>query len=206
MLDMNFNNADQNTGDLIPDKTKAKIIMTVRPGGVGAGGWFTQSKSSPSIMLDCEFTVMNGQFAKRKFWQYLVTEGNETAVNISRQNIRSIIESSKGIDPSDYSEAATKARQLNDIAELNNVEFAGTIKIDKAKPGSGFDDQNRLKNIITPNSKDYKSVMDGSYVNANAKPSTQPAAWTETKTANPTPFAEPQAPVNNVPAWAQAQA
>src|SRR5512132_3858354 len=62
------------TGDPIPDGTFARIRMTIRPGGVDGSvpmdrGLLKASATSDAKMLDCEFTVLEGPFAKRKFWQ-----------------------------------------------------------------------------------------------------------------------------------------
>ena len=62
------------TGDLIPDGTFAKVRMNIRPGGTNGAipmdaGLLKASRSSDAKMLDCEFTVVEGPFARRKFWQ-----------------------------------------------------------------------------------------------------------------------------------------
>ena len=50
---LDFNNADTGGGsfELIPANTIAKVNMTIRPGGLGDGGWLTQSKSSDAQYL-----------------------------------------------------------------------------------------------------------------------------------------------------------
>ena len=62
------------TGDPIPDGTFARIRITIRRGGVDGSvpmdkGLLKASATSDAKMLDCEFTVLEGPFAKRKFWQ-----------------------------------------------------------------------------------------------------------------------------------------
>jgi hypothetical protein len=78
-----FNDAESNTGDLIPKGTVAPVILTIRPGGTGDGGWLTQSRNSPYQYLDCEFTVTAGPFAKRKFWTLLMA-GHATPIAAER--------------------------------------------------------------------------------------------------------------------------
>ncbi len=86
MLD--FNDADsQRSTDLIPDGTLVTVHMTVRPGNAGQGGWLKRSKSGESEALDCEFVVLEGPYAKRKFWTLMTmngtTEGQQKAAEIS---------------------------------------------------------------------------------------------------------------------------
>lgn len=65
MLD--FNDAGpQRSFDLIPDNTIVTVELTIRPGGAGEGGWLRRSKDGRSEALDCEFTVIEGEYAKRK--------------------------------------------------------------------------------------------------------------------------------------------
>ena len=67
---MDFNDAgQQQVGELIPAGTIAKVVITIRPGSAGQGGWLTRSNTSDVEYLNCEFTILEGSFAKRKFWQ-----------------------------------------------------------------------------------------------------------------------------------------
>ncbi|MEO0810982.1 MAG: hypothetical protein AAFW82_10190, partial [Pseudomonadota bacterium] len=59
-------------GELIPDGTFVKARLSIRPGGVDGGvpmdaGLLKASKSSDAKMLDCEFTILEGPCARRKF-------------------------------------------------------------------------------------------------------------------------------------------
>lgn len=92
-MSYDFNGADrQSSGfDPIPAGTIVPLTMSIRPGGAGDGGWFKQSQSSDALMLDCEFVVSEGPYAKRKIWQFLIVSGGKlnergesTAGNITR--------------------------------------------------------------------------------------------------------------------------
>lgn len=214
MVDMNFNNAEENTsGDCIPNGTEAKVIMTIRPGGHGQDGWFKESKSSPAIMLDCEFTVSAGKYCRKKFWQYFMMENvSEKALNVSRSQIRSIIESANGILPSDYSDSAQAKRNITSIGQLSGLEFAARIKIQKAELNSGYDDKNVIGAIITPNQKKYTEIMGGESQINNVAASGGYAPPVQTSLPTPPPekpawagAQAPTQPVNNpAPAWAAA--
>jgi len=66
-MSFDFNEAGpQRSFDLIPD-TIATLHLTIKPGHAGEAGWLRRSKDGGSEALDCEFTVVDGEFAKRKF-------------------------------------------------------------------------------------------------------------------------------------------
>ncbi len=75
---MDFNDAgQQQSGELIPANTIAKVVATLRPGSTGQGGWLTRSNTSDVEYLNFEFTVLEGPFAKRKFWQNMTVSGGK---------------------------------------------------------------------------------------------------------------------------------
>ena len=91
-----FNEAGEQR-DVIPAGTVATVQLTVRPGGVGEGGWLKRAKDGNSEGLDCEFVLLDGQYAKRKFWTLFTlngtTENHAEAGRISRSTIRAMLES-----------------------------------------------------------------------------------------------------------------
>ena len=113
---MVFNDVgEQRSFETIPDGTLATVRMKVRPGNAGEGGWLRRSKDGNSEALDCEFVVLDGSFAKRKFWTLLTvtgtTEGHKEAADISKRYLRAMLESARGIRPDDKSDAAKEARR-----------------------------------------------------------------------------------------------
>src|SRR5512144_1611680 len=115
------------SGELIPDGSFAKVTMTLRPGG------------SDVLSLDCEFTVVEGPFAKRKFWHTFTVTGGKVddkgasiGWNISKRIFRAMIDSALGLDPEDMSEAAKAKRQLRGLADMNGITFVAKIDRDTA--------------------------------------------------------------------------
>ena len=49
--------------------------MRLRPGGLGEDGLLKRTSKGDAEMLDCEFVVVDGPYAKRKFWDNLLLEG-----------------------------------------------------------------------------------------------------------------------------------
>lgn len=161
-----FNTAERARpqGELIPHNTPAMVVMSLRPGGHGDGNWLKSSKDGSCLMLDAEFTIDGGEFNRRKFWEMFVvegdTDGQKTAADISRGKLRGIIESARGIDPTDTSPDAVAGRQISGWGDLDGLRFPCYIAIEKGKPkndGSGekYDDKNTLNLAITPDDAEY---------------------------------------------------
>jgi hypothetical protein len=151
--------ATQGGNTLIPKNTIARLHMAIRPGGHGEGGWLRMNKAGNALMLDCEFTVVDGQYARRKFWGLFTvegeTEGQQKAVEISRSNIRAILESARNVKPSDMSPEASAKRRINSWGDLDGLEFVGIIGVEEDKTGQ-YGDKNRLSAAVTPDRKEYK--------------------------------------------------
>lgn len=195
MSNFDFNNATSNSNsyELIPAGTVAPMIMTIRPGASGEGGWLTASKTSDAQYLNCEFAITGGQFKGRKFWGNFVVSGGKVdengaskAGNITRSALRAILESSRGIRADDESEAAKKARIVTGFGDFSGIEFVGKIGIEKGT--GGYEDKNKLLAAIGPESKDY----------AAAKAGAEPVAASAVAGAT----AAPSRPAGPVPAWA----
>ena len=151
--------------DLIPDNTTATLQMTVRPGGAGEDGMLKRSQDGGCEMLEAEFTVVDGEFSRRKLWERLVlagtTDGHAKAAEISRGKLRAILESARGVKPDDASEQARAARKAN-LADFNGMRFIAKIGIEKGKPranGDGeYPDRNVLLTVVTPDRKDWHAI------------------------------------------------
>ncbi len=171
-----FNDADQQrSGELIPDKIICKIQMTIRPGAAGPEGWLTPSNSSDAEYLNCEYTILEGPFANRKFWGNLVVSGGKQndkgqsiAGEITRATLRAMLESSRNIQPSDMSDAACVKRRVESYSEFDGMIFIGKIGIEKGK--DGYQDKNKLSVVITPDKKEYQTVMNGGTVSPASAP------------------------------------
>lgn len=200
-----FNDAESSSGfDLIPAGTIVPVIMTLHPGGTGEGGWLKKSASSDALMLDCEWTVLEGPYARRRMWGVMVVSGGRTnengesiAAGITRGMLRSILESSRGISPNDHGEAAQAARRIKGWQDFNGISFLAKIGIEKDKSGR-YEDRNRIQGAIVPGMRDYHRV-------GGTSPAPVPAPHPAQAPAAP---AQQSAPTSNtsgipVPAWAR---
>lgn len=173
-LDLNTAEAQNDT---IPDNTTVRIVLAFihgdhAPDSKGVNQ-LHKSKSSEALMLSLEATVLEGPFAKRKFWpRYYMgaasgetTEGQTTALGISRKMLRAIVEAARGFAPTDETPAAIKARQLTSLAELDGMEVTVVTGIEKGS--GGFDDKTVIKRVV-PHGKAGAATTQGYNAKAEA--------------------------------------
>jgi hypothetical protein len=152
--------------ELIPHGTTATVRLTIRAGGAGEDGLLKRSAKGDCEMLDLELTVIDGPYAKRKFWErYIlagVTDGHAKAAEISRGVLRTIIESARGIKPDDLSPQARTARTVS-LRDFDGMCFIAKIGVEKGKPrndgsGENYADKNTLLAVITPDKRDWHQI------------------------------------------------
>lgn len=169
-MNMDFNDAESNSSfDLIPSGTVAPMILTIKPGATGEGGWETTSATSSYTWLSCEFTITGGKYANRKFWGNMMVSGpSEQAINITRSTLRGILESGRGIKPDDDSDDAKKKRMVANYGDFSGLEFVGKIGIEKGK--DGYEDKNKLVAAVPVTSKDYAAAKSGASASGSSAP------------------------------------
>ena len=176
----------QRTFDVIPDGTIAVMQMNIRPGNAGEGGLLKRSKNGDAEGLDAELTVVEGEYAKRKFWSFMIvsgtTDGHQQAGDITMRRLRAILESARGIKPTDVSEAAKKAR-VAEYTDFDGIRFIAKIGVEPAR--GEYKAKNILGEVITPDRKEWHPIS-----RQEAKPAKATAA-----AGNVAPIAKP--------AWAQ---
>jgi hypothetical protein len=182
----NFADAEEHVDrdGLIPGGTLVKVHFKIKAGGYDdpskgwTGGVCTRNDSTGSVYLAPEYTIMGGPFNKRKVWGTLIglhsPKGPEWG-NQGRSFIRAMLESARGVAPNDTSERAMKARMITGLADLNGLEFAAKVSIEKGT--GGYDDKNVIQTVIPVTHKDYRALMDGAPPAAASAPvQTAPAA------------------------------
>jgi hypothetical protein len=154
---IDFNNAQRS---VIPADTIATLHLKVRPGNAGEDNSLTRSKDGNSEALDCEFIVVDGPFAKRKFWdRFLIngtTEGHAQAAEITQSRLRAILESARGIKPDDMSDIAKQARKVAGFAEFDGLRFIGRVGIEPAS--DKYPAKNTFLAAVTPDQQDWYQV------------------------------------------------
>jgi hypothetical protein len=158
MVDYNQAGA-QRSFDVIPDGTIVVVQINIRPGDTGADGLLKRSNNGQAEGLDAEFTVVEGEYAKRKFWSFMVvsgtTDGHEQAADITRRRLRAILESAKGIKPEDVSEAAKAARNA-EYADFDGLRFMCRLGIEPAR--GDYKAKNIIAEVVTPDRKEWHAI------------------------------------------------
>ena len=192
-----FNNAEnQNSFDVIPAKTAVKVRMTIKPGGFDnphlgwTGGYVTRNSSTGSAYLSAEFVVLDGLYARRKVWSLigLHSEKGPEWANMGRSFIRAALNSARGIHPKDDSPAAQSARCIQSFADLDGIEFAARIDVERDQRTG--EDRNVIRTVLQPDHPDYAAVMGTGGFRAPA-----------TFVPSPAPAAAPAKPLR--PTWAE---
>ena len=199
--------------EIIPDGTFAKITMIFKPGTIDgaspADARLLKPSNSPGSdvqQIDAEFTVAEGLYARRKFWQFFTVIGgkvDEQGVSIgwkiTKSTLRSMIDSACGLAPQDMSEAAKARRLLEGLSQMSGITFIGKIRIEPSD-NPRYADRNRLDRVVLPNEPEWQKVMNGEHVppapsarpRAAAKPEGDKPAWGQGNAA---------APAATKPAW-----
>ena len=174
----------QRSFEVIPEGTTAVVQMDIRPGNAGEDGLLKRAKAGDAEGLDVELIVVEGDYAKRKFWDFMLvggtTDGHAQAADITARRLRAILESARGIKPTDVSEAAKKAR-IAEYSDFDGIRFIAKIGVEPAR--GEYKAKNTLAEVITPDRKEWRPVQQ------ETKPTAKAA------TSNVTPIAKP--------AWAQ---
>jgi hypothetical protein len=173
----------QRTFDVIPDGTIVVVEMFIRPGNAGEGGLLKRSKNGDCEGIDAEFAIVEGEYAKRKIWSFMVvsgtTDGHEQAADITNRRLRAILESAKGIKPTDVSEAAKKARTVTGYADFDHMRFLCKLGVEPAR--GDFKAKNIIAEVITPDHKEWRAIEQEA----------KPAASATAAAASATPIAKP---------------
>lgn len=165
-----FNDAEEPMSlNVIPKNTLVKTRLTIVPGGHNdptcgwTGGYATCSKQTGAVYLNCKFVILTGEHAKRHLWHLigLHSDKSEVWADMGRTFIKSLLNSARGIQPSDGSEAAKQARTIQSFADLEGL--VSVIKVGVELNSYG-DERNCVSAVITPDCKDYAVVMaEGQY-------------------------------------------
>jgi hypothetical protein len=171
----------QRSFDVIPANTICNLQMTIRPGSAGEDGYLTEAADGGSQGLDAEFVVVDGQYAKKKLWQRFTltgtTPGHDEAKRISRDTLRAILESARGIKFNDKGEAAEAARKVSGWGDFDGLRFVARIGV--RPPKDNFPAKNVIMEVVTPERQGWRQLEQ-----VAKPPAPAAAATTATPPAN----------------------
>jgi hypothetical protein len=208
-----FNDAQSNS-NVIPKGTLAKVRLTIRPGGFDdpAQGWtggYAKRGNTGAVYLDAEYTVLDGQYAKRKIWSMigLYSPNGPNWANMGRSLVRGILNSARGLSDKDKSPEAQARRRINGFADLDGLEFVARIDVGTDTNG---DEKNEIRSAVTPDHRDYAQVMGAAAPSYAAPHPQQGHAPSTPNYSAPTHQAQPQQPQHapapgftGRPSWAE---
>jgi hypothetical protein len=190
-----------NDPDLIPAGSIVTVTMHIRPGGVGKDELLKRSAKGDCEMLDIEYVIVDGDYARRKFWENQIVVGTTDGQrDIAKKYVttrKQILQSARNIKEGDTSPRAREA-YMADLKDFDNLSFIAEIGIEKGKPRSNgqgdFPDKNIIAKVITPDHAQWHPVtqappLDGAGGNGAAAPGSSPPGAPPSST-NP-PIAPP---------------
>ena len=200
-----FNSAQSN-GTVIPKGTLAKVRLTIRPGGFddpsqGWTGGYAKRGATGAVYLDAEYTVVEGQYARRKIWSLigLYSPKGPDWGNAGRGLIKGILNSARGLNDKDNSALAQAKRRISGFAELDGIEFIARMDVGSDVNG---EDKNEIRAAVTPDHRDYAALMGTVAPQFTAAPAQGHAAQQPTTATQPSqPASAPGAAGR--PSWAQ---
>ena len=197
---IDFSNVSSSGGggdfELIPAGTVARVIVNLKRGGEVLTEYSQEAMfktNGRTKWIECEFTVVAGQFERRKFWQNIMLDGGkvnpDTGVfytkEIGLQTIKDIVDSAKGLSKSDVSPEAMKTRNISGLEVMDGMEFCAKIGVEKGT--NGYADKNKLVGTLSPGENGY--IGNG----GNTPPTTPQGSGTPPSQGggfNPAPWAQ----------------
>jgi hypothetical protein len=135
------------------DLIRAGTIAVVQPRiqfGDGTDNVLTRTKAGDAEMLKLELTILEGEFARRKFFASLLvngtTDGQKIMAERNNATLKRIIASAKFLDLSDRSPETLTKYQM-EYRDFDGLRFLAEIGIEPGK--DGFEDKNVIARVIT---------------------------------------------------------
>jgi hypothetical protein len=150
--------------DLIPEGTKAKVVMKIRSGNYDdvAQGWtdgVASKGKTGAVYLNCEFTILEGPFTNRKVFSLIGLKSPKGAWwgNKGRTLIKNILNSARNISEPEQLTSEIKHGKLQSLNDLNGVEFIAKVSVGKGADGMP---KNEIGDAIIQNDASYDEKLE----------------------------------------------
>ena len=159
-MPIDFNDVESQNFEVIPTGTILPVRMKIKPGGYSDAtrgwddGYATCNKITGTVYLACEFTVLGGEYIKRKVSSMigLHSPSGEKWEHMGKSFIRTILNSAYGLTDEDNSPQAHEKRRINSLGDLDGIEFVAKVGVSTDEKGN---DWNEIKNAIMANNNRY---------------------------------------------------
>jgi hypothetical protein len=182
---------------LVPVKTVAILQGKIRYGD-GTDNVLKKTKAGDGEGLDMEFMLLDGPYARQKFFAFMMvegeTDGQKSMAQSNLERLKQIIDSGLFLEPNDKSPEARAKRSFN-WRDFDGFRFLAEIGIEEGK--NGFPDKNVINKVITKDNPLWGGRPPIDQVGPGPGSGPVPAAGP----TPPTPPAPPAAPIIK-PAWA----
>lgn len=162
-LDLNNASYQSSTIHLIPPQSKVFVQLSiVFPSEENKGSSPELTRRNSGLEQLCvKLQVLKGFYEHTYFFHSFnicgaKTKGHQKAIEISKSQLRALVESNWAISPTDTSESAMQARKLTTLNDINGYAFP--ILVDSEVNDKGFL-TNKLKAIITADDPDYQLLL-----------------------------------------------
>lgn len=155
-----------------------------------------KSKKSSLEYLDAVMEVVDGKYKGRKIYHKFnclgaQNDGQRKAVDISRAQIRALVECAKGIDPKDNSPQACQARKV-DLEDLEGMVFPILVDCEQSqtinKTGTEYYCNNVMKRIIVSSDIQWTELREKGEVISDEPVPTYPVASIAFTTQSKPPY------------------
>ena len=163
MINLDFNNVADPVvinKEPIPHNTVARAICKIKlnPNPIPSDDPAVfKTPNTGSIYTEFEWTIIDGQYAGRKFWdQMFWTEKTEKR---TMGMILRIIEDNYALNSKDDSPEVQACRQLKSLSDIDGFEACVIIALNKGQinkqTGENYPDKNALLTVLNNAGKDY---------------------------------------------------
>jgi len=155
----------------IPDGTVVRAIINFTGGDeviqeFSQLSMFKKSQTTSAIYCPIEFTVMGGEFDKRRVWHNLFVHGDKMGNNgipvareIGMRTLRNMVDSAYNLNPNDQSAEAVGKRNIMAIEALQGQEICFVVAVEKGT--NGYKDRNKVKIVLTPKDNNFIGSNNG---------------------------------------------
>lgn len=184
IYDLNQADKYREFGATIPDGEFVWLRPVIKNGNNSLPGFspedngiFTASKPpSDFVYAAIEFTVTRGPHSGSKVFENWGFSGGKAddkgqfqTLNITKRNLRGLVESAYGINPDDNSAQAGMARNIRSIKSIEQLEFIARIGVEEGgrnDSGGQYPDRNTISKIVLVTDPEYAPMRQGQQVPA----------------------------------------